>query len=80
MNISGRVALVMGAGRGVGPSIAQTLLAGGASRMYAAMRPPSASAGPRVVPIALDVADGAQIASVAERCGEVEIAGAGGRA
>lgn len=40
MRIEGSVALVTGANRGIGKSIVDALLEGGASRVYAAAREP----------------------------------------
>jgi NAD(P)-dependent dehydrogenase (short-subunit alcohol dehydrogenase family) len=54
MKIKGAVALVTGANRGIGGSMVDALLAGGASRIYAAIRTPSSAAREeKVVPIAL---------------------------
>ena len=49
------------------------LLDAGAKRVYAGARSPAAVSGARVVPVALDVTDGAQIAAAAERCADVDL-------
>ncbi len=48
MNIEGCVALVTGANRGLGRAYAEALLAGGAAKVYAAARDPSAISDARV--------------------------------
>ena len=79
MQVEGSVALVTGANRGLGREIVQALLAAGASKVYAAARHPSAVAdltgagGGRVVPIALDITDDAQVADAARRCTDVTL-------
>jgi NAD(P)-dependent dehydrogenase (short-subunit alcohol dehydrogenase family) len=74
MKIEGAVALVTGANRGIGASIVDALLAGGASRIYAAMRTPSSAAREeKVVPIALDITDAVQVANAATLCADVQI-------
>src|SRR3546814_16741867 len=82
-SLAGMTALVTGANGGVGAAFVAALLAGGASRVYAAMRDPSAVrdlwlANPRIVPLDLDVTDRDQIARSEERrvgteCGSVYI-------
>jgi NAD(P)-dependent dehydrogenase (short-subunit alcohol dehydrogenase family) len=75
MKIEDAVALVSGANRGLGASVAAALLAAGVKRVYAASRGPAAvGLDPgRVVPVALDVTDEAQVAAAAARCGDVSI-------
>lgn len=79
MIVEGSVALVTGANRGLGREIVRALLAGGASKVYAATRHPSAVAdladagGGRVVPVALDITDDAQVAQAAARCTDVTL-------
>src|SRR6266545_1267111 len=75
MEPNGAVALVTGASRGIGASLVGALVAAGASRVYAAMRDPRAAraASSLVVPIALDVTDGEQVARAARECGDVQI-------
>jgi NAD(P)-dependent dehydrogenase (short-subunit alcohol dehydrogenase family) len=74
MDITGKIALVTGANRGIGASIASALLAAGAARVYAAARAPQAtSSTSNLVPIALDVTDRAQIERAALLCGDVQI-------
>jgi NAD(P)-dependent dehydrogenase (short-subunit alcohol dehydrogenase family) len=72
------VAFVTGANRGIGAALVQELLDQGAARIYATARQQAdlariADKDPRIVPIQLDVTDGAQLASVARRAGDVEI-------
>jgi 2-keto-3-deoxy-L-rhamnonate aldolase RhmA/NAD(P)-dependent dehydrogenase (short-subunit alcohol dehydrogenase family) len=77
--LKGAVALVSGTSRGIGPEIVKALLAAGAARIYCAARDPEATkrlvaeAPRKLVPIALDVTDGAQIKAAAKRCGDVTL-------
>jgi len=74
MDINGKVALVTGANRGIGASIAAALLAAGAARVYAAARTPQAAPSTsKLVPIELDVTDRAQVERTARACGDVQI-------
>jgi NAD(P)-dependent dehydrogenase (short-subunit alcohol dehydrogenase family) len=74
MDITGKTALVTGANRGIGASIAAALLEAGAARVYAAMRTvPADAARPNLIPLALDVTDAAQIAAAVRECGDVQI-------
>ncbi len=63
MELSGTVALVTGANRGLGAAYVRALLDAGAAKVYAAARDPRTVAfdDPRVVPLALDVTDAAQV-------------------
>jgi NAD(P)-dependent dehydrogenase (short-subunit alcohol dehydrogenase family) len=74
-DISGQVALVTGANRGLGAAFVADLLARGAAKVYAAARNPESidASDSRVVPIALDVTDAAGIAAAAETAGDVTV-------
>jgi NAD(P)-dependent dehydrogenase (short-subunit alcohol dehydrogenase family) len=74
-DITGQVALVTGANRGLGAAFVAGLLERGAAKVYAAARNPSkvAVTDPRVVPIALDVTDEASIAAAAAAAGDVTV-------
>ncbi len=76
MKITNSVAFVTGANRGIGRALVEALLAGGATRVYAAAREP-ASLGflvdPRVVPVALDITDAASVKAAAARAGDVTL-------
>src|ERR1700716_3266357 len=67
--LSGKIALVTGANRGIGEAIVDALVAAGVKKVYAAARhistldPLVERHGSRVVPLQLDVADAAQIAA-----------------
>jgi NAD(P)-dependent dehydrogenase (short-subunit alcohol dehydrogenase family) len=82
MKIDGSVALVTGANRGIGKAIADELLARGAAKVYAGVRDAASVTDARLVPVALDVTDPAQVAAAAERLSDVQIvvnnAGIGG--
>ena len=73
MRIDGSVALVTGAGRGLGRAFVRALAARGARTVYGAARDPSAVTGPGVVPVALDITDPARVAQVADECRDVNL-------
>ncbi|MFI6732289.1 SDR family oxidoreductase [Nonomuraea sp. NPDC050451] len=73
MKISGSVALVTGANRGLGAAFAQALLDRGARTVYAAARNPATITDTNLTPIELDVTDPAAVAAAAERCGDVNL-------
>lgn len=69
MDITGQIALVTGANRGIGRQFVLELLDRGAAKVYAAMRRPGAIDGiadDRVVPVRLDLLDPASIHALAE--------------
>lgn len=74
-DITGRVALVTGANRGLGAAFVAELLDRGAARVYATARRPETIAAddPRVVPLALDVTDPDSIRQAAEAAPDVTI-------
>jgi NAD(P)-dependent dehydrogenase (short-subunit alcohol dehydrogenase family) len=72
MRIDGAVALVTGAGRGLGHAVAGRLVARGA-RVYGGTRSPAESGAPGVTPVPLDITDPGQVAAAAERCGDVTL-------
>ena len=75
MKIEGSVALVTGANRGIGKAITTALLDRGVAKVYAAVRDVTTvpTDDPRLVPVQLDVTDPAQVRSVADKLGDVEI-------
>ena len=75
MEIKGRVALVSGANRGLGKATVEALLEAGAARVYAAARQVSTldASDARIVPLVLDIADPAQIASAAALAVDVQV-------
>jgi len=74
-DITGRVALVTGANRGLGAAFVAELLERGASKVYAAARRPGSvqSDDPRVVPLELDVTDPESIGRAASIATDVSI-------
>jgi hypothetical protein len=80
MKIKAAVALVTRANRGIGASILDAWVAGGAPRIYAAVRTPSPAAKQaKVVPMALDITNVARIEDAATRCQHVGAAHLGSR-
>jgi NAD(P)-dependent dehydrogenase (short-subunit alcohol dehydrogenase family) len=73
VTITGSVALVTGAGRGLGRVLTQALLERGAATVYGGARDPGATTVPGVVPVRLDITDHGQVAAAAARCGDVGI-------
>jgi NAD(P)-dependent dehydrogenase (short-subunit alcohol dehydrogenase family) len=73
MKIAGSVALVTGAGRGLGQAYARELVSRGAAKVYGAARNPAAVTEPGVTPVALDITDPGRVAQVAAQCGDVSL-------
>src|SRR5258708_11781239 len=79
LRIEGITALVPGANRGIGEAIVEALIASGAARVYAAARtatdlaPLIARHGRKVLALALDVTDSAQISAAAARAHDVQL-------
>jgi NAD(P)-dependent dehydrogenase (short-subunit alcohol dehydrogenase family) len=73
MQITGSVALVTGANRGIGRHLAQQLIARGAAKVYATARRPELVDLPGAEVLALDITDPASIAAVAERTRDVTL-------
>jgi NAD(P)-dependent dehydrogenase (short-subunit alcohol dehydrogenase family) len=73
MRIENSVALVTGAGRGLGLAITRELARRGARTIYGAARDPAAITDPGVEPVALDITDPAQVASAAAACPDVDL-------
>ncbi|MGE0744025.1 MAG: SDR family oxidoreductase [Rhodospirillales bacterium] len=73
MNISGSVALVTGANRGIGRAFARALLAAGARTVYAGARNPATIVEPGLTPVRLDITDPGDVAAAAARCGDVDL-------
>jgi NAD(P)-dependent dehydrogenase (short-subunit alcohol dehydrogenase family) len=74
-----KVALVTGANRGIGKVITETLIAHGASKVYAAVRDPASAAplvdvhGDQVVPVELDLTNRDSIYAAADLARDVEL-------
>ena len=75
MNLTGSVALVTGANRGLGARLVAELLRAGAAKVYATSRTGAATAGgdPRVQPLRLDITDPASVAAAAEAAPDVTV-------
>jgi NAD(P)-dependent dehydrogenase (short-subunit alcohol dehydrogenase family) len=75
MNLSGSVALVTGANRGLGARLVTELLRAGAARVYASSRNTSTAVGddPRVQPLRLDVTDPASVAAATGTAPDVTV-------
>ena len=73
MQISGSVALVTGANRGLGLAFARELVRRGAAKVYGAARDPAAVTEPGVLPVGLDITAAEQVAQVAAECADVSL-------
>lgn len=73
MRLAGSVALVTGANRGIGRSLAIELVGRGASKVYAAARRPEEIDIPGVVPLALDITDPTQVSDAARAASDVTL-------
>jgi NAD(P)-dependent dehydrogenase (short-subunit alcohol dehydrogenase family) len=73
MQVSGSIALVTGANRGLGRALARELLRRGAKTVYAAARRLETVTEPGVVPVRLDVTDRDQVIAAAARCADVTL-------
>jgi NAD(P)-dependent dehydrogenase (short-subunit alcohol dehydrogenase family) len=72
MQIADSVALVTGAGRGLGQVFVQELARRGAKTVYAAARNPARLDGPGI-PVQLDITQPDQVAAAADRCADVNL-------
>jgi len=79
MKIDNSNALITGANRGIGKAILESLLAAGASKVYAAVRKPESAQplvekyGDKVVPLQIDLTDPASITAAASQASDVQI-------
>jgi NAD(P)-dependent dehydrogenase (short-subunit alcohol dehydrogenase family) len=75
MNLTGSVALVTGANRGLGARLVTELLRAGAAKVYATSRAPGAAADadPRVQPLILDLTDPASVTAAAAAAPDVTV-------
>ena len=73
MNISGSVALVTGANRGLGLAFSRELVRRGAAKVYGAAPNPATVTEPGVLPVALDITDGDLVERVAAQCADVSL-------
>ena len=73
MNISGSVALVTGANRGLGKAYVEALLSSLAAKVYAGARDPSKITDSRVFPIRLDVSSTSDINAAVRQCPDVTL-------
>ncbi|MCE0767289.1 SDR family oxidoreductase [Pseudonocardia kujensis] len=73
MDISGSVALVTGANRGLGRELAGQLVDRGAKTVYAGVRDPASVADERLVPVRLDVTDPESVRRAAESLTDVSL-------
>jgi len=73
MHISGSIALVTGANRGLGRQFAVQLLERGAAKVYATARQPELITIPGVVTLPLDITDAASVAAAAAAADDVNL-------
>lgn len=73
MELTGSVALVTGANRGLGAHLVTELLQAGAATVYAAARIPVSTTDPRVRPLTLDITDEDSVRAAAESAPDVTV-------
>jgi NAD(P)-dependent dehydrogenase (short-subunit alcohol dehydrogenase family) len=73
MKIHGSVALVTGAGRGLGQVFARELVSRGAARVYGAARGAAAVTEPGVTPVTLDITNPEHVDRAAKQCADVSL-------
>jgi NAD(P)-dependent dehydrogenase (short-subunit alcohol dehydrogenase family) len=73
MKVSGSVALVTGANRGLGRAFTQELVSREAARVYGTARDPAAITEPGVMPVRLDITDPRRVAEVARECPDITL-------
>ena len=79
MKITGAIALVTGANRGIGKEFVKVLQNGGAAKIYACTRHKDklsqiVAADPeRIIPVELDITDEQQVSEVASQCSDVTL-------
>lgn len=79
IDINGKIAMVTGANRGIGKTIAETLLENGVAKVYAAVRKPESaqplidSYGDRVEAVRFDLVDEASIKAAATTASDTQI-------
>jgi len=73
MTIADRAVLVTGANRGIGQALVEEALRRGAKRVYAGTRQPLVHSDRRVLPLALDVTDAAQIREAVKKIESLDI-------
>ena len=71
--MSGKSVLVTGANRGIGKALVEEALTRDAARVYAGTRRPSEHSDARIVPLALDVTDEAQIRAAADQVPSLDL-------
>ena len=73
MQISGCVALVTGANRGLGQVYARELVSRGAAKVYGTARRSASITEPGITPVALDITDPGRVSEVAADCRDVAL-------
>ncbi len=73
MKVSGTVALVTGASRGLGRAFARELVSRQAAKVYGTARDPAEVTEQGVTPVRLDITDPGRVAEVARECADVTL-------
>lgn len=73
MNLANKTILITGANRGIGQALVNEALRRAVKRVYAGTRGAPLSGDPRVIPLALDVTNAAQIARAAQEIASLDV-------